>query len=628
MKDPRFAKASAWEYHNQGSPEQVERADACGRDIAVGPVDPTALIESAERESRSGNVLRAFENGFLAAVLETTERQAEWATAIERSLTSACDLILHVQPRDHDARELDGAVTEWMEETDPFSVWGRLPELHGLRYDAVWYWASRLILVDAARGLRALDTLPCPVLMKDALAIYCRQDRELIEAMIRAAPPAFDEGGSWRPGHSVAALLVTDLITEHAQSLYDTLRTAMRVTRPEQATADATQELEDVAQRELPAWMLHAFSLLLTRQDGLPIALGYLGQLSRGELIGSSRPHDPSERWSAGAAALDALATTLRRIPVGVKGVRDAWRVAEQRAHAKDMLEESRSRVTRRTSTVALSDKDGEGARPLRGEGLPLLYGAAILLGEGPTNEVEIRAFWEWFEELLEGRDPGLSLINQGTSLTVVPQRFGFLLSRLASPDTVFSATYAKLEPHRRRALFARRYDEMYQDLESIVLLRVGLNAAANWRGQTTDDSTTEASRALFLQLFNFARRLWLTAVLDTGDTKRQLVVTCFAFMPFIFGDRLGEALKETIPPIANDSRLLADACANLRLNRIEASDLRRLVASAGADLGAALRDARQWSDITGHAKDFPAHLAQLAEEIRSGADAARGAHD
>jgi hypothetical protein len=213
-------------------------------------------------------------------------------------------------------------------------------------------------------------------------------------------------------------------------------------------------------------------------------------------------------------------------------------------------------------------------------------------------------------------------LINHGTSLTDVPQRFGFLLSRLAAPGALVRAAYAKLEPQRRRALFAHRYEELYPDLESVFLLRIGLSAAANWLDRAREGEQADAARSLFFWIYERARGLWLTGVLDTGDSKQQLVIACFAYMPFLFGDSLGEALEQAIPPLASDARMLADACANLRRNGIDAAKLRELVAAAGADLDAALRDAHQWSTLSKREEEFPEPLQKLAGELGIRADA------
>jgi hypothetical protein len=461
--------------------------------------------------------------------------------------------------------------------------------------------------------------------MKEILLLFFREDRDSIEELIPAAPPGFDEHGRWIQGRSVAALLVTDLITQHARELQQALSYPVRdYGTDEDQKAEAKRALEDLEQRELPAWMRHAFGLLLQRPDGKHIALGYLAHLSRGTLAGRGQPLVDKDRWTADAAALDALAAAFKDASTGVAEVREAWRTAATLAHELEEADAKRIRVRPRSARKKTSEREGEGARTLYGDGLPFLYAAAALLGDAVAAEREIATLWTWFEELLEGRDPGLSLVTHGASLTDVPQRIGFLLSRLPDPDVRLKSAYAKLEPMRRRALFAHRYEELYADLESVVLLRVGLNAAANWLDRVRVGEHAEAARALFFWIFARARRLWLTAVLDTGDTKRSLVSLCFAFMPHLFGDALGEALQRTIPPIANDPRVLTEACTNLRINRLDPERLSALIADAGADLRGALRDAHQWSELTGRKESFPEHLQNLAAEL--GIDFARAA--
>jgi len=604
------------EQHNRATPEQLEKARAEGRAIAEGPVD-VALLQKA-KESLDANrpgIWRAFNEELIVAVREVPERRAAWAGALEGAFASAREALSTKVLDKREARELEGVSQEWREKRDPFAVWsGRDPHISFWR-EGVWSLGPLLIQIQPKEGLRALDTLPYPGVMKEVLRRFCHEDRDLIEVLVLAAPVAFDEQRTWVPERSFAALLVTDLITKHAGELHDAVSYSVRASGPEAQKHAAQQELEDVEQRVLPSWMRRAFGLLLQRKDGLHIALGYLGHLSREKLLGRGLSHDGEEKWTAPAVALDALAATLKDAAVRVRQVREAWKAAEQIAIDTEEADSKRSRVRRR-SDGKTSDREGEGARWLHGQGLPFLCGATALLGDEPTGEAELDAFWAWFEELLDGRDPGLRLVNHGNSHTTVPRHFGYYLSRLPDPEARFRATYDKIEPQRRRALFASRYDELDHDLESVILLRVGLNAAANWRDRVKQGEQADAARAFFFWIYDTARRLWLTAVLDTGDTKRQLVSTCFAYMPILFGEGLGEALKQVIPPIANDARLLAEACVSLRLNHIEVARLRALIAEAGADLPASLCALRRRSELNGREEDFPEHLRKLEADL------------
>jgi hypothetical protein len=613
MRDRRFAEFRDWDRNNRAAPSELDEARAEARLIAEGPTNTDLLYK--QRDTLAASVWRIFHDEFVTAARETPERQLSWARALEVTfekqriaITSAAMLIREEQ-------DVRGAVDLWQEERDPFSVWDHLSEVHLFERD-IDYWSELLIRVHPERGLLAMETIPYPALMSEILTARVREDRDLIEALICAAPVVFDDFGAWTPTRCVSALFVAALVTEHARELRDTLSYAISTYDNEDERREAERSLCDLEQRELPQWMRHAFGLVFARSDGQQIALGYLGHLSRESLLGRGLHHGDKDRWSATTAALAALTATLKHGAVGIKQLREAWQDAERIAKDKDEAAAARNRVRQRRSSGRKRDQEGEGARNLRAEGLPLLYGAATLLEAPSTSEAELVLFWSWFEELLEGRDPGLSLVNHGTSLWDVPQRIGVLLSRLPDPGARLRETYTKLEPQRRRALFAHRYEDIYHDLESIILLRTGLNAAVISIDGRMDGARADAARGIFFWIYSAARRLWLTAVLDQAATKEDLVAVCFAFMPFLFGDTLEAALKLVIPPLATDACVLSKGCTNLLLNGVDASKLLAFVTGAGADLEAALQDAWQWSILTGRKEVFPEHLRRLASEL------------
>jgi hypothetical protein len=191
-------------------------------------------------------------------------------------------------------------------------------------------------------------------------------------------------------------------------------------------------------------------------------------------------------------------------------------------------------------------------------------------------------------------------------------------VSQLPDPARLVHDTYRKLEPNRRRAAYAHRYvEDDDHHLDSVLVLRIALAVAVGWRAVLAQrELSITPAVDLFYWAYEQARRLWLTAVLDVSDTTRHLVTTAFAFMPAIFGEELGPALKVAIPPIASDSRMLAEACASLRRNNVDHTTIRELVATAGADLPAALVDAHRWSTLTDLPNEFPEGLPELAKEL------------
>src|SRR5262249_28848297 len=148
------------------------------------------------------------------------------------------------------------------------------------------------------------------------------------------------------------------------------------------------------------------------------------------------------------------------------------------------------------------------------------LVGAAVMLGDDPKSLEEIRQFWQWFAELLIGRDPGLSFANYEATRVDLCRDFGVLLSRLDEPAAFFRQLYVALEPQRRRAQFRYRYDDYDSDIGSIFLLRIGLFAALSCFENAQAPHEREVAREWFWWLYEAARRVWLVAVYDYEHEK------------------------------------------------------------------------------------------------------------
>jgi hypothetical protein len=436
-----------------------------------------------------------------------------------------------------------------------------------------------------------------PALAGEILTVFMRDDREAIEELVDAAPCVFDAAGDWLQSRSTAALLVVGLVIDHARDLSETVSRSAR-----SGDKNAVDILRELTTTELPSWMKRAFARVIARTDGIAIALGYLAHLAARTL-----GYDDSG-WNPHVAAFAALADVLAERGVTVDDVRGFWMRREQAAHGEPS---TRSRVTGRTSTRR-SIHMGEGARTIRVEGFPLFWGATNLFGENASVDV-VSALWGWLRELLRGRDDGLWSLSYSDARHHVPHVIGQMLSRVPSSEVAVREAYADLEPQRRRALFGYLYEDAHSDVESVLLLRIGLNVAIVLGGRT---DTRAVAHELFYWSYDAALRLWLTAVLDSSKAKRDLLLACFATMPHVFGSALKEPLQKTLPAVARDPLLLAAACNSLHCNGVDGAHLSALVAEAGADLPAALRDAHQWALLTGREVDFPEYLTNLANRL------------
>lgn len=566
--------------------DSLDDLRALARQIAEGLNDTSELGDVYNELIQMPHAAwMAFDDAFVTVVRETTERQVAWIRAIQDALSKEMEALAGSEDS-----QVWGALQQWQEERDPFAVWGYWsPPLGARDGNAVYCWGTMLLRIDLKEGLRALDTLPYPWLTNDVLHLRFRDDRAAIEELISVAPAVFDEIGKWVPEHHVAALLVVDMADRKGQ--------------PYAKDSEATQ-----------VWMERFFSLLLRRPDGLVIALGYLARLVQ-QTLRDNKPaalltHEGEALRTTTSLALDAITNVLRRAQVDVSRVRDAWRLAEGFAVENEGQRRKRREV-RGPQLRGTSDREGEGRRTLYGQGLPYLSGAAILIGDESASHDEIAGFAAWFKELLVGRDPGLGLVRLPAGAAELPRQLGVMLSRHPNAVGMLRDIYKTLEPQRRRASFGVHY-QYIDDVESDFALRVGLYMAVSLR----EHGKAGEPVAVFSWIYERARHLWLTAALDIGDSRRQLVAACFAFMPLLFGEALPDALKQTIPPIASDPRMLADACQNLRLNGVEPQRLLALIKAAGADLESALRDVRQWSQLTGHPEQLPEHLQKLAADL------------
>lgn len=624
MRDARFAEANELERQNPSSLARLDAERARAAEVANGPVEYERIQNARGAIQGAGPACwNAFHDEFVAQVLRAADRRVAWAEVLRSSIANRCSDVAALAMVRGEEDQLHQANNDWLSEVDPYSVWDH-PSAHLHFFPCEGFGdASLLLRIHPQYGFSLLDSMPFPAMMYMALqwGFDVAEDRDLIEELIELAPPVI-EAESWAATHSVVALLLIEQVVRHAEKLDAVL--AQRVWRSEVFEPPASgvaakpkavleEELRMLESDELPSWFTRGFRAVLRRSDGRAIAVNYMARLARKVLLGQTG--EARREWPVFECALKVLATEATRHGVGVAAVRSEWlRVGE--VETQKLVASANVHRAQKTARRRKSDSSGEGARTLCGEGFPYLLATAMLFGDTPQPGQNIEPLWSLFEEMLVGRDPGLSLVKHGESLQNVPQRLGFLLSLTDNPGHLFSSTYKKLEPHRRRAQFAYRYEEYEQDLESEVLIRVGLNAAANWAARAQSERQREDARRMFMGIYDAARRLWLTAVMDTDNSKGGLVVLCFAFVKFVHGDSLGSALQVMIPPIANNLRMTCDAAWLLWKNGIAMEALPELFRNTGVDLCATLRDMRQWTELASLPNGFPGSLNELVSAL------------
>ncbi|MDC3959977.1 hypothetical protein [Polyangium jinanense] len=545
--------------------EAIERARELAREVALGAAQPEALERAHEGlPSRQVECWRAFKETFATLVREDEQRCSTWNTVLREKIKTAIadPKKLFLSSSKHEIRQFDAQVDGWKYELDPLAAWDRRCRGYvAFRGEYPFFHLHLLLCIDPAAWCVEVDTLPALDLMDGALFHYThlKENPEQIEALLRLAPRVFEEDGRWASSRSVVALL----LTHHLLHI------------------DSSE-----------VWLRDAFRVLLERPDGKYIAFAFLGHLAHKELIADQRfgGHKDEPERKAFKVLAELLATRF-----SVKDARDAWTAAEAVAKEKHKREKARRVLKENDGVPRMADDRGEGARTLRGQGLPLLFGTAVMLGENPA-QAEAQAFWSWFEELLVGRDKGLSMARRDNGSTEqLIRRFGALLACLPDPEKAFRSIYRNLEPQRRRTTFSHRYEGHDDDIGSMLLLDIGPYAALYWCKRDAN----AGGEPLFWCGYEAARRLWLTSLQRFSKEKRKLVCSFFAFLPHIFGENLEEALQRALPPIANDASMVCSAGSLLFRNGVAPERLRPLIRQAGVDLEVALRDAYQWATLT-----------------------------
>lgn len=411
MRDPRFDDNLTWPPHREATPEELDQAGARAREIAADPAG-VERIRQASQENHAPSWWYAFDGALVVAIREHSSLQRAWSDSLANAVDTEKQRFPFAGERNEAARALLAAAADWRSERDPFSAWGH-PSSHSQMESYYLREASkllsqlnRLVRIDSGRGLQVCDTLPFPGMMASVFywGYDVRKDRELIEELLLSAPTVFEGDGTWKPERSVAALLLTDLIVEHAQMLHRAVkgriwRMRAPASRDDAQAAEAERTLQAVEATELPRWMRRAFGILLRRPDGRAIALGYLAHLVERTYGRQTRiPGQEEKEWSAFEHGRDLLCEILVAAGVTTAQVREGWKRAEEIAADKARQLAAR-RMVRRMESGKRSDRVGEGARTLYGNSMSYLWGAALMLGDDPQAGDDIDRLWSWFED-------------------------------------------------------------------------------------------------------------------------------------------------------------------------------------------------------------------------------------
>jgi hypothetical protein len=463
----------------------------------------------------------------------------------------------------------------WTQRRDPFAIFDvdyrRYRSSRGMVADWVRRRMSLLLSLSPVAWMRALDELPLPTLMWEAVALsQLRSNPPPIQHLIVNAPAVFDTDGAWTG--SVAALLVSDLVADQLHAIHGAVRGATEAFGTPAAAERATrakQKLQQLERDELLAWATSAYTPLLHRPDGEAIAFELLARLCRTEILGEW--NHQRNAWSANQTALSGMARALvdRRVPLPRL---EAW------------WKEREGDAARRHDAAGKPRDLSAAAPALFAEGLSYLIGAIHVLHARHPNPREALGddaalLWTWAEQLFLGRDPGLALLPHARSQAGI-EWLGYLLAAQHQPGEAWRSIYARLAPQRRR--HARC---MFEPLHgSHDLGFVALLGLIGW-----NESAPAAERPDILRFYRdlqeTAWQLYLTAPSVDRRQEARLASECFAPARSLFGEGLGDFLIETLGPLANDPVMVRNICRVLRRNQVANEVIDRVCERLAIDL-------------------------------------------
>mgnify|MGYP000870879596 CR=1 FL=1 len=295
-----------------------------------------------------------------------------------------------------------------------------------------------------------VDALPLRALKTSSWwRLHLDEDRDAMLALLRTAPPVFDDG-KWTG--STAALAAMDASLRHVTRLYEHLD---RQTRVAAEPEEAREKLTAFMTQEAPAWLTQVAEAAIGRTDSRILLLAFGANLVRTCV-------SLSNRWSAAILGLNAIYGVLDPKPsvAEVKNVAKAGGAPDNPTNIDDATY---------LITSALFDAD--------------------------PDEV-----WRWYRDLLLRTDQDLceqakAKARRTLCFHVVAERLGQLTDPFAEWKAAWNALFVT---DRERARFARIDNALHPSLH---LLRVGAELLRQ-------SPTRAGARSFFVDLLAYGRYL------------------------------------------------------------------------------------------------------------------------
>ena len=349
-----------------------------GESIAVGPAEVRLIDLGHEIVERRELGWLSLDDAFVKSCQPDNEKSKQWAKALSQ-LPS--DLSKYVESIDR--KQVGGLRREKLE--DPTDIWSN----HGyfIHIDSDLSARMRLLAALSLPSLiQALEAVPSHILqgeIVDHLHLY--EDRDLLLSALKEAPHVY-EHGAWTS--RVCLFLFVEEVVRHADRLSGAVeRSGQRgpvgfsILTGNSTPPSALSELRN---SELKDWLQLAFSTTIERPggDGLRVAVEYAAKLVGRTLSDRSR-NGQTKNWDANELARDVLLERLAATKlIG----------AEIKATAPASCQSAARRSPLKALIVLGCIDHARRANPQVYEVSP-----------------DPSFVWQWYEELLDGRDSGLA---------------------------------------------------------------------------------------------------------------------------------------------------------------------------------------------------------------------------
>ncbi len=423
-----------------------------------------------------------------------------------------------------------------------------------------------LILFSPAALSDILDVLPFQglrqALLDDILAV---RDPDLISELLRTAPEAVSAEGTWNK--RVSVLNAVDMAFQYAKSLESAVAHAVRLGEfaPNQNKTlvdRAKIELPSLQEKELPKWLNSVAETVLARSDGKFVLLSYLIHLLR-EVRFVRHHNNANKVWPAEKVAAEIFTKKLSTTSLSAENI--------------------------------LSFSKNNGGED-RNKALIFLLGAANIQEERPQSKDVSNELWAAYESLLSKKDS--EVVAQANPLgkadTWVFTTLGEVLIRTEDAISVFSKSFEKLYPQRRKMRFSYEYGLLEPTRH---LLEVGFGALQIIISGDTHTFGIDLWRLLTEKSWAF-----YFASQERGTKQREDVARCYAYLPFVCKSQpslVGTIIAEHKESFEADPHISVIAAFLLSKNGLEAKEVCSLFEAAGVRLQEHLSCLAEWDTLT-----------------------------